>query len=918
MLKKRIIPQMFDVRPVDNTGDLDWKKIKTVEKNFQFYKNGKFKKESPNEKNKIYFNGNTGFDFIQNNSADIKKNNIPKKAKIVRFGKSLESHDLPVFLETSWESVRMAKDQIAQEKFALEKEKEERKEEIGKFADNYYQHQKENRYHFIYDGDKNIFSERKKTSEEIENEESPIKYFETEADYRPKNTSEEYENSIVYFNKREKSRLKYLSKENKQPVGYPESKNFEIKKKPKIIAENKSIKKVSDKNSSVSKYFSFQKIKLNFGKTAFSFAGISVVILLVFGSVFLIGKGLSVKSKVLGVSTDGYGSLASAMGNIKNQDFKSSSLEFDKSYEKFSEASKDLDYAGGFVINISGYLPYVSKLSSGKNAVEAGRHISLAGKSLNNFLEKIYSLKNSSDKNNISLLDVFSFSEENLKIANAELKEAQENLNKIKVDDLPEDKMDEFVKLKQKLPEIIQAIDDFLSNSHIFADILGGNGPRKFLFLFQNNHEMRATGGFIGSYGLLDIYKGKIRNFFIEGIFNPDGQLVEKIVPPKPIQKISAAWSLHDSNWFPDFPTSAKKAILFYEKTGGSTVDGVITFTPEVMKKLLEVTGSVEMRDYGVTLTSDNFMETTQYEVEEDYDKRENNPKKILADLASVLLDKLFNSKDVDVILKSIKVFSEGLSQKHILFYSNNDELQKIISEQGWSGEIIETSKDYLNVINTNINGFKTDGVVEEKIEHQAEIQEDGSIIDTLTITRHHNGGNTPYAWWNKVNADYMRVYVPLGSKLLEAEGQTREINSPPLDYEALKFRHDPDVEKEERNMIVDENSGTRIYEQNEKTVFANWIYVSPQETVVIKYKYLLPFKVVPGQSEKSVDTYSMLVQKQAGSVGSELSIKLVYPANFSPIWNYPEDFKSDENHKVEYLTKLGKDEFFALTFKKE
>jgi len=527
-------------------------------------------------------------------------------------------------------------------------------------------------------------------------------------------------------------------------------------------------------------------------------------------------------------------------------------------------------------------------------------------------------LKNSPEKNDISLLDVFSFSEESLKTVNTEMKAAQDNLNKIKVDDLPEDKQDEFVKLKQKLPEIIQAVDDFLGHSHIFTDILGSNGPRKFLFLFQNNHEMRATGGFIGSYGLLDIYKGKIRSFFIDGIFNPDGQLVEKIVPPKPIQKISAAWSLHDSNWFPDFPTSAKKAILFYEKTGGPTVDGVITFTPEVMKKLLEVTGPVEMPDYGVTLTSDNFMETTQYEVEEDYDERENNPKKILADLASVLMDKLFNSKDVDVILKSIKVFSEGLSQKHILFYSTNDEVQKIISEQGWSGEIIETPKDYLSVINTNINGFKTDGVVEEKIEHQAEIQEDGSVIDTLTITRHHNGGNTPYEWWNKVNADYMRVYVPFGSKLLEVEGQTREINFPPLDYEALKFRRDADVEQEERNMITDENSGTCIYEQNGKTVFANWTYVSPQETMVIKYKYLLPFKIVPGQSEKSVDTYSMLIQKQAGSVGSELSIKLVYPANFSPIWNYPEDFKSNENHKVEYLTKLEKDEFFALTFKKE
>ncbi|HBR71803.1 MAG TPA: hypothetical protein DEA27_03310, partial [Candidatus Moranbacteria bacterium] len=32
---------------------------------------------------------------------------------------------------------------------------------------------------------------------------------------------------------------------------------------------------------------------------------------------------------------------------------------------------------------------------------------------------------------------------------------------------------------------------------------------------------MRATGGFIGTYGLLDISNGHVRDFFIDGIFNP-------------------------------------------------------------------------------------------------------------------------------------------------------------------------------------------------------------------------------------------------------------------------------------------------------------------------------------------------------------------------------------------------------------
>ena len=66
----------------------------------------------------------------------------------------------------------------------------------------------------------------------------------------------------------------------------------------------------------------------------------------------------------------------------------------------------------------------------------------------------------------------------------------------------------------------------------------------------------------------------------------------------------------------------------------------------------------------------------------------------------------------------------------------------------------------------------------------RAEIQEDGSIIDTLVITRRHQGGSAQYDWWNRVNANYLRVYLPKGSQLISASGQTVEIYHPPIDYQ--------------------------------------------------------------------------------------------------------------------------------------
>jgi len=502
------------------------------------------------------------------------------------------------------------------------------------------------------------------------------------------------------------------------------------------------------------------------------------------------------------------------------------------------------------------------------------------------------------------------------------LQDLEDNLKSVNTDDIPVAQRQKFSELDSQLPEINSYLNGFLANDTIFTDVLGGNGERKYLILFQNNQEMRATGGFIGTYGILDINNGQIKNFFMDGIYNPDGQLKDKIVPPVPIQKISAAWSLHDSNWFPNFPTSAEKAEDFYQKDGGPTVDGVITLTPTVLQQLLAITGPIDMPDYGVTIDKDNFITNIEQEVEVNYDKTLNQPKKILSDLAPKLLDKIFSMKNLDDQAKILNVLYGSLNQKQILLYSNNYNIESTISQMGWSGEILNTDKDYLSVINTNINGFKTDGVIDESITHQAQIADDGSITDTVTVTRHHNGGQTPYDFWNKVNDDYMRVYVPKGSKLISVSGATREFDQPPLDYDSLGFKRDPQVQMEEDSTQVDSASGTRIYEDSGKTVFANWVYVSPQETVQVKYTYLLPFRINLDDFQNSVDTYSLLAQKQSGSIGSKFSSEIDYPNKYKVEWKYPDNISMDENLKdntsrLIMSTDLATDKFIGVALTK-
>jgi hypothetical protein len=722
----------------------------------------------------------------------------------------------------------------------------------------------------------------------------------------------------------EEQKLKLLQKE----------KALEKIKQAKLAAKKQKKRKNKSHSNSVKNFFALfaSKPEASFDqkdnppkkRTVFSFVAMAAcVFFLVFGVGFFY-RSLRVKNLAIENGKIAYASLNEAKEGIKERNFDSAILKFNDAYDRFNTVQSDINSLGNVLVESSKFFPYLSKLSSGEQLSDAGKNISRIGVLATDILKTLNEIKNplGSDEP-IAYLKIFQNVDQNLTEIAIRMNDLQGNLDNINLEDIPAEQRNQFIDLKNKLPEINKFVSSFSEEEKVLTDVLGGNGPRKYLFLFQNNQEMRATGGFIGTYAVLDIADGNVRSFFVDGIFNPDGQLREKVIPPAPIQKISAAWSLHDSNWFPDFPVSAEKACWFYEKTGGPTVDGVITMTPTVMQRLLEITGPIEMSDYGVTIDKDNFMENIQTEVEINYDKEENQPKKILADLAPKILDRIFNAKNISDISKTMDVLLASLNEKHILIYSKNYNIETMLSNNGWSGEVLNTDKDYLSVINTNINGYKTDGVIDETIAHRAEIQTDGSIIDTVTITRHHNGGNTPYVWWNRVNADYMRVYVPKGSKLISVSGQTQEFDSPPIDYQALGFKHDAQVEMEEDGTIIDPQNGTRIYNESDKTVFANWIYVSPQESATMKYSYILPFKLDTNLTTKPADTYSLLAQKQSGSVSSKFSTDIIYPDFYKTIWKYPSEnmtnFSTGEENKkgFELDSDLKIDRFVGVAFEK-
>jgi hypothetical protein len=86
---------------------------------------------------------------------------------------------------------------------------------------------------------------------------------------------------------------------------------------------------------------------------------------------------------------------------------------------------------------------------------------------------------------------------------------------------------------------------------------------------------------------------------------------------------------------------------------------------------------------------------------------------------------------------------------------------------------------------------------------------------------------------------------------------------------------------------------------------------------MTLRYKYLLPFKISMGGEENPADSYSLLVQKQSGSVGSKLKSIIKFPRNYDVVWNYPENLNRNTGESKSE-TSLEVDRFIGLVFTKE
>lgn len=324
-----------------------------------------------------------------------------------------------------------------------------------------------------------------------------------------------------------------------------------------------------------------------------------------------------------------------------------------------------------------------------------------------------------------------------------------------------------------RMRQAIGTIAKILSEA---GGLLGEDGIRKYLILFQNNAELRPTGGFIGSFAIATFEQGKLSLLDVQDVYSADGQLKGHVEPPLPIKEHlgEANWFLRDSNWSPNFPTSAERAAWFIDKELGQTIDGVVALDLNLVKQFLLETGEINLADFNQTITADNLYEKAQTAAEGDFFPGSRAKKNFLAALAKALLLRITEDPKKNLMALAKAAFT-SFEERHLALWIADDKINAILRQSGWDGSVrnifcgqTQTGciPDYLQAVEANLGVNKANYFLDRaySLEITLGVQK---ISHTLTLSYKNN--SRAGVWPGGDYKNYIRLFVPRGTSFVSA-----------------------------------------------------------------------------------------------------------------------------------------------------
>ena len=308
-----------------------------------------------------------------------------------------------------------------------------------------------------------------------------------------------------------------------------------------------------------------------------------------------------------------------------------------------------------------------------------------------------------------SLLSLVDDARPRLPQVRADLVRAQKSASQVDAGVLPSSQQGSFVKATETIASGLAGLDEFERLIPVLTEVLGGNGTRTYLVEQVNPAELRAGGGFIGTYSLLRADHGSLQlirsgdsYWDLVGVRPPPGQ--PGFIPqPTPYREVipDISWSLMDSNIYPDFPSNAQIARSFVEPRIGK-IDGVISMDYYTVAKILGVTGPLAVPGFP-TLDTNNFIPLV---MKPDVAQAAGH-KEIFSAVAGTLMSRV-TTFPADQWPRLLEALNDLASKRHLQAYFNNKEVENEMNRVGWSGVVNPTSsREFMMEVEDNYYGDK-------------------------------------------------------------------------------------------------------------------------------------------------------------------------------------------------------------------
>jgi hypothetical protein len=385
-------------------------------------------------------------------------------------------------------------------------------------------------------------------------------------------------------------------------------------------------------------------------------------------------------------------------------------------------------------------------------------------------------------------------------------------------------------------------------------ELLGLNRPYTYLIAYQDPEELRPTGGFIGSAGLLKLSRGRASQQFVSTGIRDN----LSVPPPDPLilYDHEPGWLFRDSNWSPDFPTTAALERFFARLDLGWDAPAVIDITPQAVADILGATGSFYAPEYHRWITAGNLARLTDYFTHRTRNfgplaitNPELRRKQFISIVASHLFRRL-TSLQPSALVRLVRAVGDDLARRNILVNFRDAGLQQLLRMSGATGEVRHDTSDFLYVVDSNLSYNKVNPYVHVTVDYTARILTNRWLQAAVTL--HFRNVRAPKIVYADAYgpgagtagspedySDFVRILVPAGAEILSQSGWDQPWTS------GLAYG---------------------------KTMLSGYLIVRVNTTREVRVSYIVPPNVFSWSSGRE---YRLVVQHQPSSVVSAFHLKV-------------------------------------------